>query len=101
MIGQVIKIYKEKGFGFLLSINSESIYFKIRDTNCAISIGDKIAYEIRKTEKGNTATAIRKVYINKFGHIFIPRINSHHIHLDLNKYLPQIIDSINTDKCDD
>src|SRR5690606_12018996 len=41
------------------------------------------------------------VYINKFGHIFIPRINSHHIHLDLNKYLPQIIDSINTDKCDD
>lgn len=97
MLGQITSINWERGFGFLNSGNLEALYFKIRDSNYRVAIGDIVAYEVNETEKGHSATAIRKVYINSAGVKFISRINQHHIHLDLNEYLPHIIEKITLD----
>jgi hypothetical protein len=101
MIGHILNIHSERGFGFVSSDSSKNYYFKTRDCNYSAIIGDSVAYEISKTPNGNVAQTIRKIYTNKKGIKFIPRINQHHIHLDLDKYLAPIIGTVENSKNDD
>jgi exoribonuclease II len=96
MVGQILKINWDKGFGFLNSC-SQNYYFKIRNCIHNVNVGDKVAFEINETNNGPEAIAVRKVYENKLGTLFIPRINFHHIHLKLEEFLPLIIDKIKID----
>jgi hypothetical protein len=96
MIGQILKINWEKGFGFLIC-NSQNYYFKIRNCIDKVNVGEKVAFEKNETNIGLVAIAIRKVYENEIGTLFIPRINYHHIHLKLEDFLPDIIDRIKID----
>ncbi len=94
MTGKIINLNWERGFGFLNSDNSEAIYFKIRDAYNNVAIGDKVVFEEHTSGKGRSANTIRKLYVNKAGVVFISRINQHHIHLNLDEYLPPIIDNL-------
>jgi hypothetical protein len=101
MIGKIISLNTEKRFGFVSSENSQNYYFKIRDFNFNLRIGDDLTYNITDTINGPVATEIRKVFTNGFGLKFIPRVNEHHIHINLEDYLPQIINKIDSNCSDD
>lgn len=101
MIGKIIHINFDKGFGFVSSKTTQNYYFKIRDCNYHLNKYDIVYYEVEETTKGICAKFIRKTFLNNSGLIFVPRINSQHIHLDLDKYLPEVINEVKSDNYED
>lgn len=93
--GIAVKIDRDKNFGFVYSeIDNKNYYFRISSYCNKINYADKVAFIIVNKDHGEWATAVRKIYENSLGQKFIPRINSNHIHLDLDLYLSKIIDRI-------
>jgi cold shock CspA family protein len=94
-IGKIINLNFEKGFGFIKAENTcKNVYFKIPSCQFTPKLNDLVTYIIKATEKGFNTTAIRKIYTNEHNIKFIPRINQQHVHLELDEYLPLIIDNI-------
>lgn len=97
MTGRIVHIDKTRGFGFLISYDSRNIYFKLRNSQYDLRKNDFVKFETIETPKGIEAVTLRKVYISKEGIFFFPRINKHHIHLDTDKYLKEIINNTHFD----
>lgn len=101
MIGKITYINHGKRFGFIESETLESIYFKTNQHFNNLTIGDDVTFKLLESKKGYSATALRKLYFNNSGIAFAARINNHHIHLDLDKYLPSMINEISDKSSDD
>ena len=52
-----------------------------------------MVFDIEESQKGAIPKVIRKVYTNTKGIKFFPRINQHHIHLDLEAFLAPVIEN--------
>ncbi len=93
--GFILNIYFDKGYGFIHSeIDNNNYYFKIYSLQNKIILNDKVIFIIDKTKNNKVAISIRKIFTNKNGINFIPRINSNHIHLELNDFFPTIIEYV-------
>lgn len=94
-LGYISKIDTNRNFGFVKSdIDNNSYYFNTKKINENLKLFDKVAFLVSNESTNNIATAIRKYYINKIGIKFIPRIDSTHNHIDIDFFLPMIIDRI-------
>ncbi len=94
MIGKITYINLPKRFGFLKSKDSESLYFRIINSDFQMNVEDEVTYDEKETSRGKIAINIRKIYTSTSGILFIPRFNQSHIHLNLDYFLPRIIDLI-------
>jgi cold shock CspA family protein len=93
--GKIKMIDKSKGFGFIKSeIDNVDYYFKTPSLQEEIQLNDKVAFLLENKNERQFASAIRKIYQNKDGLVFIPRINSTHIHKGIEQYLSHIFDRI-------
>lgn len=90
--GKISKINSDNGYGLVTSIDDGTeYYFKTSPLNQNYTVGTDVAFHF----EGRGATAIRKIYVNNQGVKFIPRINYYHIHVDIDQFLPEIIDQFN------
>ena len=93
--GEIKMIDRSKGFGFIISgIDNNDYYFKTASLQGEIQPNDKVAFLLDNRNEKQFATAIRKIYQNKFGIKFIPRVSRTHIHKGIEPYLPIILDQI-------
>ena len=93
--GVIKLIYNDRGFGFIKTDISEDIYFKTNKSTEELQKDDHVAFLLNRKNGKTSATAVRKIYTNNQGVLFIPRVNSFHIHSGVEKYLPQVFNSIN------
>ncbi len=98
-VGKVKMINYDNGFGFIKSDKfPENIYFKTSGLINTLAKGELVGFEVKNSVKGPIALFVRKIYTNLHGIHFISRPNHRHIHLDMEKYMSSIIDTIdNTD----
>jgi len=94
MTGRIVHIDKNRKFGFLISKDSKNIYFKLRNCQYEVKVNDFVAFKTIDTSKGTEAVALRKIYINKNGIVFIPRLNRHHIHVVRNELIEELINNV-------
>jgi hypothetical protein len=53
-----------------------------------------VIFLLNQSQFEETASALRLFYTNEYGIKFYPRVNQYHIHLMLDKYLPDLIKNI-------
>ena len=93
--GYIRKIDKERNYGFIHSDkNGIDYYFKPKYCKYQLKLNDPVAFLGEIVEESCNASAIRKIYVNKCGIKFVPRIDIHHIHVNLDVNLPFVIDTI-------
>lgn len=92
--GKVKFISKSKGFGFISQVNNQDIYFNIRSLQNNVEAGDEVIFLIYSKGDRHSASAVRKVYRNNHGIAFYERVNITHTHLDLEKFLPEVVSNI-------
>lgn len=93
IFGEVKRIHTSNEYGFIKS-NSGDFYFKLKDAQNKIKENDRVRFVANSCEERQWATCIRKVFINREGIQFVPRINSSHLHDDVDYYLPELINNI-------
>ena len=86
--GKIIRL--QNNLGTILS-NDNNFNFDIRSHLNKLNLNDDVIFLV---EKNNTATAIRKLYTNIHGIEFSARVDARHIHIDLDIYLPALIENI-------
>jgi hypothetical protein len=94
-IGRIIHLDRDNKFGLLKSeIDSDNYYFKTIVLHGDIQLNDRVTFTIRNKDEKQVITIIRRIYQNKYGMIFIPRVNSSHIHKGVEPYFPYIFEQI-------
>jgi hypothetical protein len=84
-------------YGIIISEIGDEYYFNADLYRGKINLNDRVIF-LRANDEYYEATAIRKVYTNKQGIDFYSRVNQHHIHLQLESFLPDLIDKIDTEE---
>ena len=93
--GNIIKIDWDHGFGFVYSDNDKNnYYFKIASLNSEMQLHDNVVFLVNHLNGNSSAQAIRKIYQNKVGINFIPRVSKTHLHKGIEPYLSGVIDQI-------
>src|SRR5574344_1738063 len=92
--GRIKFLSTSKGFGFISQENGQDIYFNIRNLQNNVEVGDEVIFLIESKNDRQSASAIRKVYRNRYGIAFYERINTTHTHLDIEEYLPEVVSNI-------
>jgi cold shock CspA family protein len=93
--GVIKMIDIQKGFGFIYSdLDQKNYYFKLNSLHEIVKPNDIVAFVVKTNNRGVYADAIRKVYTNKSGIKFIPRIKRTHIHDGVESYLPFVYEQI-------
>jgi hypothetical protein len=90
--GYIVGIYDTYGV-VRSNIDNDEYYFEY-DSQSKFSKNDKVIFLLNQTQFEETASALRLFYTNEYGLKFYPRVNQYHIHLMLDKYLPDIIKNI-------
>jgi len=95
-IGHVKAIDGSCGVVYSETYNDE-YYFKIDKNNKNFKVSEKVVFLLGMDKFGieENAYALRRVYINSKGINIYSRVNSEHIHLNIDNFLPDIIDKIN------
>lgn len=94
-IGIIKMIDISRGFGFVKCMQPQKdYYFKLNSLHEVVNPSDEVAFIVKKTLEKEVAEAIRKIYTNKYGIKFIPRVNRRHIHEGVESYLPDIYERI-------
>jgi len=86
--GKIIRL--QNNLGTILS-NHNNFIFDIQSHLNKLNLNDDVIFLVKKN---NTATAIRKLYTNIHGIEFSARVDASHIHIDLDSYLPALIENI-------
>ena len=86
--GKIIRL--QNNLGTILS-NHNNFNFDIQSHLNKLNLNDDVIFLV---EKNNTATAIRKLYTNPHGIKFSARVDASHIHIDLDIFLPVLINNI-------
>ena len=95
--GHITHFDPKTSIGFVRSDFDGQIYsFEHLAKSYIPSVDDQVVFLMTKINAKKSVTGIRKVYINSSGIPFIPRLGESHIHLDLEQYLPLVIDEITT-----
>lgn len=94
-IGKITAINGYEGVVYSETYDDE-YYFKIDKSNKNFKVSDIVVFLVGMDRFGikENAYALRKVYVNSKGINFYSRVNSEHIHLDLDKFMPDIIERI-------
>lgn len=94
-IGQVVKIFPKKGYGFISSSHQkENIYFKVTDNLTNLTENNIVAFVLEEHGANIEAKLVRKVYINNSGIKFMSRVDQTHNHVDLDRFIPIIYDFV-------
>jgi len=97
--GRIIRL--SDNYGFVKSeITSKDYYFRYDSSQSKFCINDNVVFLLYQTQSNETASALRIFYTNDSGIKFYPRVNQNHIHLLLEKYLPDIIRNIKDNEHD-
>lgn len=94
-LGVIKMLDIRKGFGFISSeLDTKDYYFKLRSLQKIVKPNDIVAFVVKTNNRGAYADAIRKIYTNRSGIKFIPRIKRKHIHDGVDPYLPVVYEQI-------
>lgn len=93
--GRVIHIDRNMKFGFIDSeIDNNRYYFKTFSLHGEIELNDRVAFLTEYKNEKQYVHAIRKIFQNKIGVKFIPRVSKTHLHKGIEPYLSVVIDQI-------
>lgn len=88
LIGKIINLHKDLG---IVESNSNKFNFDIKSCISKVNLNDDVIFLVKNE---NSATAIRKLYTNTHAVKFSSRVMQGHIHIDLDNYLPSLIENI-------
>ena len=75
---------------------NEEYYFDINSQTKHLKKMDNVVFLVTPSSyyKEEKATALRKIFTNSKGMVFYPRVDQTHIHLDIERFLPYLIDQV-------
>lgn len=98
--GKITKLIENEGYGYVRSnINDQFYKFKTASLLDKFKVQDNVAFLIQTTYGREKATAIRRVYQNKYGIKFVPRVDESHIHRGIEPFLLIVLDKIKDLSC--
>ena len=94
-IGHVTAINGSQGVVYS-EISGDEYYFKIDKNNKNLKVLEKVVFLLGMDRLGieENAYALRKIYVNSKGMKFYSRVSNEHIHLNLDVFLPDLIEKI-------
>lgn len=95
VLGKIIKMDKLRGYGYVRSTeNGKEYSFKLYAQNGDLNVNDDVIFLMNFDRNNIFASAVRKYYTNSYGIKFFPRVNDTHMHVDLEKHFPLIVNHI-------
>ena len=101
-IGHISAIHNSYGVVYSETYDEE-YYYEIEKQNRNLKVNDKVVFLLKKESYSSideTAIALRKVYTNSKGIKFYSRVNQEHVHLNLDEFVPVIIEEVMDDERD-
>lgn len=100
--GEVIRLEFNEDFGFIKShIDNNRYYFNKNWCKARVNYGDQVIFSLIEEQDKQQAIYIRKIYINGDGVRFIPNTKFAQLHIDIDHFIPLLMDEIETPKSRD
>ena len=95
LLGKIKMINIREGYGYIISdMDGKDYKFILNSLQEVVKPSDEVAFITKKKDDREVAEAIRRIYTNKHGIKFIPRVSSTHIHDGVEPHMPMVYEQI-------